>query len=107
MKVLQQHIPTLVEIAVASEGGGLEAQRKGQALAVALSAHLNNLDTESYGLKGLADLLEIRELCLREFEFTDAYRYISIQRKLTELPEILASICSHDLIDVFGTGCRA
>lgn len=77
MNVLQKHIPTVVEMAVASEGGGLKAQRRGQALAVALSAHLSNLDTESYGLKGLADLLEIRELCLREFEFMDAYRYAS------------------------------
>lgn len=74
MKILQKQIPTVVEKAIASEGGSESANRRGQALASALCAHFSKVNTEAYGVKGLADLLEMRELCLREFEFTDVYR---------------------------------
>lgn len=33
-------------------------------------------DPAAYGKFGLADLFELREECLREFQFTDAYKII-------------------------------
>ncbi|XP_030493715.2 pantothenate kinase 2 [Cannabis sativa] len=76
--VLSEHLPNLVDIAVASEGGTDDAKRRGDAFAHAFSAHLARLieDPAAYGKLGLANLLELREDCLREFQFVDAYRSI-------------------------------
>ncbi|XP_062116256.1 pantothenate kinase 2 isoform X1 [Humulus lupulus] len=76
--VLSEHLPNLVDIAVASEGGIDDAKRRGDAFAHAFSAHLARLieDPAAYGKLGLANLLELREDCLREFQFVDAYRSI-------------------------------
>lgn len=57
----------------------------------------------AYGKLGLANLLELREECLREFQFVDAYRsikqrcrycfflYVTILSKLCSSLEITAS----------------
>ncbi|KAI3439560.1 Pantothenate kinase 2 [Psidium guajava] len=76
--VLLEHLPDLVDKAVASEGGTDDAKRRGDAFACAFSAHLARLMEEpaAYGKLGLADLLELREECLREFQFLDAYKSI-------------------------------
>ncbi|KAL1566182.1 Pantothenate kinase 2, mitochondrial [Salvia divinorum] len=76
--VLSDHMPDLVDKAVASEGGTDDAKRRGDAFARAFSAHLARLMEEpsAYGKLGLANLLELREECLREFHFHDAYRSI-------------------------------
>ncbi|XP_026405060.1 pantothenate kinase 2-like [Papaver somniferum] len=76
--VLSEHLPDLVDKAVASEGGTDDAKRRGDAFARAFSAHLARLMEEpaAYGKLGLANLLELREECLREFQFVDAYRSI-------------------------------
>ncbi|KAL9275545.1 Pantothenate kinase 2-like protein [Drosera capensis] len=79
LTVLSEHLPDLVDKqAVASEGGTDDAKRRGDAFARAFSAHLARLMEEpaAYGKLGLAYLLELREECLREFQFTDAYRSI-------------------------------
>ncbi|MED6149845.1 Pantothenate kinase 2, mitochondrial [Stylosanthes scabra] len=74
-KILSEHLPDLVDKAVASEGGTDDAKRRGDAFARAFSAHLARLMEEpaAYGKLGLAKLLEMREECLREFQFVDAY----------------------------------
>ncbi|KAG5234144.1 pantothenate kinase [Salix suchowensis] len=64
--VLSEHLPDLVDKAVASEGGTDDSKRRGDAFA----------RPAAYGKLGLANLLELREECLREFQFVDAYRSI-------------------------------
>lgn len=83
-KVLSEHSPDLVDKAVASEGGTDDAKRRGDAFARAFSAHLARLMEEpaAYGKLGLANLLELREECLREFHFRDAY--ITIKQRENE-----------------------
>ncbi|KAE8662222.1 Pantothenate kinase 2 [Hibiscus syriacus] len=68
--VLSEHLPDFVDKAVASEGGSGDAKRRGDAFARAFSAHLARLMEEpaAYGKLGLANLLELREECLRENE---------------------------------------
>ncbi|XP_011622021.2 pantothenate kinase 2 isoform X2 [Amborella trichopoda] len=82
--VLLEHLPDLVDKAVASEGGTDDAKRRGDAFARAFSAHLARLMEEpaAYGKLGLANLLELREECLREFQFSDAY--ITIKQRENE-----------------------
>ncbi|MED6106004.1 Pantothenate kinase 2, mitochondrial [Stylosanthes scabra] len=83
-KILSEHLPDLVDKAVASEGGTDDAKRRGDAFGRAFSAHLARLMEEpaAYGKLGLAKLLEMREECLREFQFVDAY--ISIKQRENE-----------------------
>ncbi|XP_066397613.1 pantothenate kinase 2-like isoform X2 [Miscanthus floridulus] len=83
-KILSDHLPDLVDKAVASEGGTDDAKRRGDAFAHAFSAHLARLMEEpaAYGKFGLVNLLELREECLREFQFVDAY--ISIKQRENE-----------------------
>ncbi|CAM0952608.1 unnamed protein product [Alopecurus aequalis] len=99
--VLSDHLPDLVEKAVASEGGTDDAKRRGDAFAHAFSAHLARLMEEpaAYGKFGLANLLELREECLREFQFYDAY--VSIKQRENEaslavLPDLLMELDSMD-----------
>ncbi|CAM0952609.1 unnamed protein product [Alopecurus aequalis] len=89
------------EPAVASEGGTDDAKRRGDAFAHAFSAHLARLMEEpaAYGKFGLANLLELREECLREFQFYDAY--VSIKQRENEaslavLPDLLMELDSMD-----------
>ncbi|KAG2636425.1 hypothetical protein PVAP13_2NG449600 [Panicum virgatum] len=96
-KVLSDHLPDLVDKAVASEGGTDDAERRGDAFVHAFSAHLARLMEEpaAYGKFGLANLLELREECLREFQFVDAY--ISIKQRENEaslavLPDLLMEL---------------
>ncbi|KAK2663750.1 hypothetical protein Ddye_002324 [Dipteronia dyeriana] len=91
--VLSGHLPDLVDKAVASEGGTDDAQRRGDAFARAFSAHLSRLieDPAAYGKLGLANLLELREECLREFQFHDAYRSIK-QRENEASLAVLADL---------------
>lgn len=95
--VLSEHMPDLVDKAVASEGGTDDAKRRGEAFARAFSAHLARLMEEpaAYGKFGLANLLELREECLREFQFRDAY--ITIKQRENEaslavLPDLLLEL---------------
>ncbi|KAL6493540.1 Pantothenate kinase 2, mitochondrial [Orobanche gracilis] len=97
--VLSEHMPDLVDKAVASEGGTDDAKRRGDAFARAFSAHLARLMEEpaAYGKLGLANLLELREECLREFHFLDAYRSIKQRENeasLAVLPDLLMEIDS-------------
>ncbi|KHG02710.1 hypothetical protein F383_25888 [Gossypium arboreum] len=83
--------------AVASEGGTDDAKRRGDAFARAFSAHLARLMEEpaAYGKLGLANLLELREECLREFQFLDAYRSIKQRENevsLAVLPDLLMEL---------------
>ena len=75
--MLDDQIPTVVKKAVASEGGGDGPRRRATAFARAFAAHLAKLRSEpgAYGQLGLSDLFEMREECLREFGFSDVYRY--------------------------------
>ncbi|OEL19971.1 Pantothenate kinase 2, partial [Dichanthelium oligosanthes] len=105
-KILSDHLPDLVDKAVASEGGTDDAKRRGDAFAHAFSAHLARLMEEpaAYGKFGLANLLELREECLREFQFVDAY--ISIKQRENEaslavLPDLLMELDSMNEIDDF------
>ncbi|KAF5957511.1 hypothetical protein HYC85_004736 [Camellia sinensis] len=97
--VLSEHLPDLVDKAVASEGGTDDAKRRGDAFARAFSAHLARLMEEpaAYGKLGLANLLALREECLREFYFVDAYRSIKQRENeasLAVLPDLLMEIDS-------------
>ncbi|KAL6182431.1 hypothetical protein ACLB2K_043852 [Fragaria x ananassa] len=97
--VLSGHLPDLVDKAVASEGGTEDAKRRGDAFARAFSAHLARLMEEpaAYGKLGLANLLELREECLREFQFVDAYRSIKQRENeasLAVLPDLLMELDS-------------
>ncbi|XP_010243065.1 PREDICTED: pantothenate kinase 2 isoform X2 [Nelumbo nucifera] len=97
--VLSEHLPDLVDKAVASEGGTDDAKRRGDAFARAFSAHLRRLMEEpaAYGKLGLANLLELREECLREFHFVDAYRSIKQRENeasLAVLPDLLMELDS-------------
>ncbi|XP_076906354.1 pantothenate kinase 2-like [Bidens hawaiensis] len=97
--VLSEHLPDLVDKAVASEGGTDDARRRGNAFARAFSAHLARLMEEpaAYGKLGLANLLELREECLREFNFFDAYRTIKQRENeasLAVLPDLLIELDS-------------
>ncbi|XP_011001529.1 PREDICTED: pantothenate kinase 2-like [Populus euphratica] len=97
--VLSDHLPDLVDKAVASEGGTDDSKRRGDAFARAFSAHLARLMEEpaAYGKLGLANLLELREECLREFQFVDAYRSIKHRENeasLAVLPDLLVELDS-------------
>ncbi|XP_050376335.1 pantothenate kinase 2 [Argentina anserina] len=97
--VLSGHLPDLVDKAVASEGGTEDAKRRGDAFARAFSVHLARLMEEpaAYGKLGLANLLELREECLREFQFVDAYRSIKQRENeasLAVLPDLLMELDS-------------
>ncbi|XP_050258453.1 pantothenate kinase 2 isoform X2 [Quercus robur] len=97
--VLSEHLPDLVDKAVASEGRTEDAKRRGDAFARAFAAHLARLMEEpaAYGKLGLANLLELREECLREFHFVDAYRSIKQRENeasLAVLPDLLLELDS-------------
>ncbi|CAH9069588.1 unnamed protein product [Cuscuta epithymum] len=99
LTVLSEHLPDLVDKAVASEGGTENSKRRGDAFARAFSAHLARLMEEpsAYGKLGLANLLELREECLREFHFFDAYRSIKQRENeasLAVLPDLLMELDS-------------
>ncbi|XP_027333434.1 pantothenate kinase 2-like isoform X2 [Abrus precatorius] len=101
LKILSEHLPDLVDKAVASEGGTDDAKRRGDAFARAFSAHLARLTEEpaAYGKLGLAKLLEMREECLREFHFFDAYISIKLRENeasLAVLPDLLMELDSLD-----------
>ncbi|WIA23193.1 hypothetical protein OEZ86_010083 [Tetradesmus obliquus] len=76
LQVLEDQVPTVVEKAVKSEGGGDGPRRRAAAFGRAFTAHLQKLrqDPGAYGQLGLSDLFEMREECLREFGFSDVYR---------------------------------
>lgn len=95
--ILSDHLPTLVNTAVASEGATEGAKRRGDAFAQAFRAHLARLRREpaAYGKLSLANLLDLREECLREFHFMDAYRAIKQRENeasLAVLPDLLAEL---------------
>ncbi|CAI7812985.1 unnamed protein product, partial [Closterium sp. NIES-53] len=92
-------LPSLSIQAVGSEGATEDAKRRGDAFALAFRAHLTRLREEpaAYGRLGLATLLEMREECLREFHFFDAYRAVKQRENdvsLSVLPDLLAELDS-------------
>ncbi|XP_061366808.1 pantothenate kinase 2 [Gastrolobium bilobum] len=100
-KILTEHLSDLVDKAVASDGGTDDAKKRGAAFASAFSAHLARLKEEpaAYGKLGLAKLLEMREECLREFHFADAYKSIKQRENeasLAVLPDLLTELDSLD-----------
>jgi len=100
-RILMSSLPALVERAVRSEGGTEDAQRRGDAMALALRVHINRWRAEpsSYGRLGLADVLELREDCLREFSFNDAYRIEKADENSAAMavwPELIKEIDSLD-----------
>ncbi|KAF3777096.1 Pantothenate kinase 2 [Nymphaea thermarum] len=102
LNVLSEHLPDLVDKAIASEGGTDDAKRRGVAFSSAFSAHIARLREEpaAYGKLGLANLLELREECLREFHFSDAYRVIKQRENeasLGVLPDLLMELDSMDV----------
>jgi len=95
--VLERHLPTLVEKAVASEGGGATAQGRGAAFSKEFKEHLARLsaDASTYGKLGVAGLLEMREECLRAHRFADAYASVKRSENeaaLAALPDLLAEL---------------
>ncbi|KAI8462346.1 MAG: fumble-domain-containing protein [Monoraphidium minutum] len=99
LKVLQDQIPTVVEKAIASEGGGDGPRRRATAFARAFAAHLAKLRAEPgcYGQLGLGELFEMREECLREFGFSDVYRLDKERENavaLQVLPDLLTELDS-------------
>ncbi|KAJ1418262.1 hypothetical protein SESBI_16008 [Sesbania bispinosa] len=99
--ILSEQLPDLVDKAVASEGGNDDAKRRGDTFASAFSAHLSRLMEEpaAYAKSGLASLLELREECLREFQFVDTYRSIKKRENeasLAVLPDLLVELDSMD-----------
>lgn len=125
LTILSEVLPDLVDKAVASEGGTDIARRKGDGFAHAFSAHLARLMEEpaAYGKLGLATLLELREDCLREFQFVDAYKTIKQRENeasLVVFPDLLMELDSmteenrlHSVIEgvlaanIFDWGSRA
>ncbi|KAJ6875506.1 pantothenate kinase 2-like [Populus alba x Populus x berolinensis] len=109
--VLSEHLSDLVDKAVASEGGTDDAKRRGDAFARAFSAHLARLMEEpaAYGKLGLANLLELREECLREFQFVDVYRSIKQRENEASLAEtrLLTLIEGVLAANIFDWGSRA
>ncbi|KAF8005956.1 hypothetical protein BT93_K0284 [Corymbia citriodora subsp. variegata] len=95
LTVLLEHLPDLVDKAVASEGGIDDAKRRGDAFARAFSAHLARLMEEpaAYGKMGLANLLELREECLREFQFLDAYKVVQVVLNVIRAVSSLDNFC--------------
>ncbi|KAG1660836.1 hypothetical protein FOA52_008947 [Chlamydomonas sp. UWO 241] len=97
LKLLDDQVPTVVEKAIASEGGGELATRRAMAFGRSLSAHLHKLAGEpgAYGRLGLAELFEMREECLREFGFNDVYRLDKERENtaaLSVLPDLLVEL---------------
>ena len=76
LHVLNEQIATVASKAASSEDNSESAQRRAHAFACSFAAHLEIIKSEptAYGVKGLAELLEMRELCLREFGFMDVYK---------------------------------
>ncbi|GIL89535.1 hypothetical protein Vretimale_1901 [Volvox reticuliferus] len=102
INILRDQIPVVVEKASASEGGGELPQRRAQAFARALGAHLDHLQSEPgcYGALGLAELFALREECLREFGFTDVYRLDKQHENmaaLAVLPDLLRELDAETL----------
>ncbi|CAM6128447.1 unnamed protein product [Calypogeia fissa] len=102
--ILSDNMPDLVEKAVASEGATDDAKRRGDAFSRAFRAHLARLREEpaAYGKLGLANLLELREECLREFHFFDAYRAVKQRENeasLAVLPDLLSELDGMQLGD--------
>lgn len=58
----------------------------------------------AYGKFGLANLLELREECLREFQFVDAY--VSIKQRLASYTCACMQICSHLSNILVSSACR-
>mmetsp|Transcript_3468 Transcript_3468/g.8203 ORF Transcript_3468/g.8203 Transcript_3468/m.8203 type:complete len:911 (+) Transcript_3468:246-2978(+) len=97
LRVLEDQVPTYVQKAVSSDGCTAAAQRRADAFGTALKGHLNKLREEpsAYGKLGLAELFELREECLREFSFDDAYKLDKGRENsvaMEVLPDLMAEL---------------
>ncbi len=72
----KSHLKLSVSVSVLQEFGA-GGRRRARAFGRALAAHMAKMRIEpgAYGRLGLSDLFEMREECLREFGFSDVYRY--------------------------------
>lgn len=93
MQVLLDSLPRLQKLAAETDVNTEDASRRAEAFGTAFQAHLQRLKNEpaSYGRLGLADLLELREECLREFHFMDVYRPMKESENSTAL-EVLPDL---------------
>ena len=99
--VLEKQIPSTSEKALASLGGTEEAQQKCDAFRWMFGSHLEKLKQEPqvYGNFGLCEILEMREECLRECGFKDAYlmhKKSENDAALKVLPDLLAELDAMD-----------
>ncbi|CAG9461150.1 unnamed protein product [Pedinophyceae sp. YPF-701] len=93
LSVLLQQVPMVEEKAFRSDANAANARRRAHAFARALTAHLHRLKAEpgAYGRLGLAEIFEMREECLREFNFRDAYRLDKAQENTAAI-EVLPDL---------------
>jgi type II pantothenate kinase len=95
--LLMEHLPSLVEKAVRSAGGVEGAAERGAAFAATFRELLRRVLAEpaAYGQLSLAGIFEMREECLRAFQFPDAYRPVKDSENaaaLAVLPDLLAEL---------------
>jgi type II pantothenate kinase len=102
--VLDAQVGQTVAKAVASDGGGPDAERRGGALGAALRAHFARLrrDPAAYGAMALSGVFELREECVREFGFGDVYRL----DKAAECAAALGALGAH-LAELDGAAAAA
>jgi type II pantothenate kinase len=95
--LLDEHLPSLVEKAVRSAGGAEGAAERGAAFEATFRELLRRVLAEpaAYGQLSLAGIFEMREECLRAFQFPDAYRPVKDSENaaaLAVLPDLLAEL---------------
>jgi len=94
LQILIGQIGTVAQKAASNNENCELAQRRAEAFARSFRAHLEKIKTEpaAYGVTGLAELLEMRELSLREFGFMDVYKSDKLKENeiaLQVLPDLL------------------
>ncbi len=97
LALLEQHLPSLVDKAVRSAGGTPAAREHGAAFQATFLELLARVRAEpaAYGALSLAGIFEMREECLRAFQFADAYRSVKDAENaaaLAVLPDLLAEL---------------
>ena len=90
-------VSSLAKRACASAGETAEARRRSEAFSTAFTAHLEMVRSDPccYGRPSLSTILELREECLREFEFSDAYQVAKARENdaaMTVLPGLLKEL---------------
>eukprot|EP00210_Caulerpa_lentillifera_P003727 g3560.t1 len=97
LQILIGQINTVAQKASSSDVDCETVQRRAEAFARSFRAHLEKIKTEpaAYGVTGLQELLEMRELCLREFGFMDVYKSDKLKENeiaLQVFPDLLQEL---------------